>query len=202
MCDEYVDAVNRNLTNGLAKARLLAQYAHAGQVDKAGKPYFMHAEKVSRTVGNLINSWEQPSCDFFLKARIVGYLHDVVEDTEITIADLTEHEIPADCILAIEAITKTEGTPYQTYLAKVKSSKLASVVKIADMMHNSDLTRLDLITLEDKAHRTKYQHAIAYLSEFTCEQCGERLPLAEMGERMGRSGKMVCEGCLGKDDEE
>ena len=38
MCDKYVDAVNRNLTNGLAKARLLAQYAHAGQVDKAGKP--------------------------------------------------------------------------------------------------------------------------------------------------------------------
>jgi len=202
MCDKYVDAVNRNLTNGLAKARLLAQYAHAGQVDKAGKPYFMHAEKVSRTVGNLINSWEQPSCDFFLKARIVGYLHDVIEDTEITIADLTEHEIPIDCILAIEAITKTEGTPYQTYLAKVKSSKLASVVKIADMMHNSDLTRLNQITPKDLARQAKYQQAIAYLSEFTCTQCGKTLPLAEMGERLSRSGEIVCEGCLEKDDEE
>jgi len=109
----------------------------------------MHVEKVSRTVGNLINSWEHPSCDFFLKARIVGYLHDVIEDTEITIADLT---------------------------------------------------RLDQITPKDLARQAKYQQAIIYLSEFTCTQCGKTLPLAEMGERQSRSGEIVCEGCLGKDE--
>ena len=198
MSDEYIEALNRDLTNGLTKARLLAQYAHAGQVDKAGKPYFMHVEKVSRTVGSLINSWNQPSCDFFLKARIVGYLHDIVEDTKITIADLRENEIPPACILAIEAITKSGGIEYQDYLANVKRNKLAAVVKIADMMHNSDLTRLEQITEEDFIRREKYLKAIAFLSEFTCKKCGKTLPLSEMGEKLTRIGEILCQDCLDK----
>jgi len=196
MCDQYVEALNRNLTNSLSKARLLAQFAHDGQVDKAGKPYFMHIEMVSRTVGDLISSWQQPSYAFLLQARIVGYLHDVVEDTEITIADLRKHEIPTDCIRAIEVITKVEGVAYQNYLEKVKRYKLASVVKIADMMHNSDLSRLDHITEEDLARKEKYLKAIAFLSEFTCERCGRILSLSVMGEKSTRTGGILCQNCL------
>ena len=196
MIDKCVDESIQNLTSILEKARLLAQPSHAGQFDKAGKPYFVHVEKVSRTVGELINSWNHPALNFLLKAQIVGYLHDILEDTEITGKELNEHEIPEDCILAIEAITKVEGMPYQDYLDQVRRNKLASVVKIADMMHNSDLTRLEQITEKDLTRQTKYQKAIAYLSEFTCGQCGKMLPLAEMGERPGCRGEIVCWECL------
>lgn len=196
MYDPCVDALDRYLTNNLSKARLLAQNAHAGQVDKAGKPYFLHVEKVSRTVGDMISSWDPSSFDFYLQARIVGYLHDVVEDTELTAADLREQEIPTDCILAIEAMTKVEGTAYQTYLDIVKKNKLAAVVKIADMMHNSDLSRLEHITEEDLARKEKYQKAIAYLSEFTCARCGQTLPLSAMGQKSTRSGEIFCQNCL------
>jgi len=196
MCDECVDAMNRNLTNNLRKACLIAQFSHAGQVDKAGKAYFLHVQTVSRTVGDLICSWHQPSSDFFLKARIVGYLHDVVEDTEITIADLYRYKIPEDCILAIEVITKVKGSAYKEYLDKVKRSKLAAVVKIVDMMHNSDLTRLEQITEEDLTRREKYCKAIELLSEFTCESCGQIFPLSMMGEKPTRIGEIVCQNCL------
>jgi len=196
MCDEYVEVLNRNLTNSLSKARLLAQFAHDGQVDKAGKPYFSHVEMVSRTVGDLISSWNQPSYTFLLQARIVGYLHDAVEDTEVTISDLREHEIPTDCILAIEAITKVEGIAYQDYLEKVKRCKLAAVVKIADMMHNSDLSRLDNVTEEDLARGKKYLKAIVFLSEFTCKRCGQTLPLSVMGEKSTRTGGILCQDCM------
>lgn len=196
MYETCVDALNRYLTNNLSKARILAQFAHTGQVDKAGKPYFLHVEKVSRTAGDMISSWDQSSCDFYLQARIVGYLHDIVEDTELTAVDLREHEIPKDCILAIAAITKTEGTAYQDYLDKVKSSKLATVVKIADMIHNSDLSRLNQITDEDLARQEKYRKAIAFLSEFTCARCGQTLPLSAMGEKLSRNGEIFCQNCM------
>lgn len=61
MHEPCVDEVNRYLTNSLSKARILAQFAHSGQLDKAGKPYFLHVEKVSRTVGDIISSWDQSS---------------------------------------------------------------------------------------------------------------------------------------------
>ncbi len=163
------------LTARLHGARLLAQEAHAGQVDKSGKPYFLHVETVSRTVADLIRDQELGSEMFSLKAQIVGYLHDIIEDTDITPEDLRGYAIPPDCILAIEAITKNDGLSYQDYLVRVRSNKLATVVKIADMMHNSDLSRLDYVTIKDLTRREKYQKAIMFLYD-TGEQKGDSNP--------------------------
>jgi len=195
-CNEYGDEMTRNLTDILSQVRLLAQVSHAGQVDKVGKPYFMHAEMVSRTVGDLISSWHLPSEDFSLKAQIVGYLHDTLEDTQMTMDDLWKHKIPTECMLAVEAITKVDGVTYQDYLMNVKRCKLAAVVKVADMMHNSDLSRLDNVTEEDLTRREKYQKAITFLSDFTCEKCGQTLPLSVMGEKSTRIDEILCQPCL------
>lgn len=196
MSDDYGKDMNQYWTESLSEARRVAQVSHAGQVDKAGKPYFEHVETVSRTVGDLVSGWHWLPDDFSAKARIVGYLHDVIEDTDITVGDLWKYKIPTDCILAIEAITKVEGESYQDYLMKVKRCKLASVVKLADMTHNSDLSRLDTITGEDLARRDKYQKAIAFLREFTCDKCGNTLPLSIMGEKSTRIGEIFCQSCL------
>jgi len=159
------DANLSDLTAKLHRARLLAQEAHAGQVDKAGKPYFIHVERVSQTVVDLIPDQLSGSEDFSLKAQIVGYLHDIIEDTYITAKDLRGYAFPADCILAIKAITKIDGLSYQDYLVRVRSNKLATVVKIADMMHNSDLSRLHHVTEKDLTRREKYQKAIVFLHD-------------------------------------
>jgi hypothetical protein len=144
----------------------------------------------------MILSWHQASDDFLLKARVVGYLHDIVEDTKVTMKDLWSYKFPTDCILAIEILTKVEGVSYQEYLAGVKRYKLAAVVKVTDMLHNSDLTRLNHVTARDRERQKKYLIAIDYLSEFTCEKCGCTLPLSDMGEKATRIGEILCQNCL------
>ena len=184
------------LKDNLVKAEALARKAHAGQVDKAGQPYFLHVETVSQRVGEIIQSWRSPSMEFLLKAKIVGYLHDIVEDTDITMEALWGYKVPTDCILAIKKLTKNKNTSYQDYLLEIKRCKLAAVVKVADMTHNSDLGRLAQITEEDRIRQKKYLDAIEYLSSFTCEHCHHDLPLSDMGEKASRVGEILCQRCL------
>ena len=75
--------------------------AHQGQVDKAGKPYFEHAQAVCEIASDMILSWDEEYDDFLLHAKIVSYLHHVIEDTSMTIEDLWTHKIPIECILAM-----------------------------------------------------------------------------------------------------
>ena len=125
-------------------------------------------------------------------------MHDIVEDTDITIEALWAYKVPTDCILAIEKLTKSKDVPYQEYLLGIKRCKLAAVVKVADMTHNSDLTRLKLVTEEDRARQKKYLDAIEYLSSFKCDYCHRELPLSYMGEKATRVGEILCEHCLDK----
>ncbi len=181
------------LKDNLVKAEALARKAHAGQVDKAGQPYFLHVETVSQRVGEIIQGWLNPPLEFLLKARIVGYLHDIVEDTDITIEALWAYKVPTDCIVAIEKLTKSKDGPYQEYLHRIKRYKLAAVVKVADMTHNSDLSRLAKVTEEDRIRQKKYLDAIEYLSAFKCEYCHRDLPLSYMGEKATRVGEILCQ---------
>jgi (p)ppGpp synthase/HD superfamily hydrolase len=184
-----------NLDLYLSKARSLALEAHAGQLDKAGAPYIIHAETVSRLVREIINGWNQDSHDFQIKAQIVGFLHDIIEDTSITVEDLKQLSFPIDCIQAIETITKNDTIPYQDYIQNVKRNKLAAVVKMADMTHNSDLSRLPIVTEKDLKRVRKYQDAIEYLSTFTCKQCQQIKPLSEMSEDSTRDERIICQQC-------
>lgn len=133
------------------KAYEIAKKAHLGQIDKAGEDYIKYPEKVA----SFVNSDEE---------KAVAYLHDVIEDTELTLEDLREYGFSEEVLKAVDVITKKKGQDYQTYLNSVKENKLARVVKLADLRHNSDLTRLINITEKDIERKEKYQKAIDFLN--------------------------------------
>ena len=133
------------------KAYEIAKKAHLGQVDKAGEAYIKHPEKVA----SFVKTDEE---------KAVAYLHDIIEDTELTLEDLYEYDFSKEVIEAVDIITKKRGEDYQSYLNSVKKNKLARAVKLADLRHNSDLTRLTKVTEKDIERKEKYQKAINFLN--------------------------------------
>ncbi len=129
----------------------IAKKAHAGQVDKAGVDYIQHPLYVASQVNT-----EQE--------KAVALLHDVIEDSDITAADLFASGLSNEVVTAVQILTKKKGQSYQEYLGKVKSNNLARVVKLADLKHNSDLSRLKSVTNTDYERVKKYKNAIYYLS--------------------------------------
>ena len=147
-----MNVYNKNMKQSQSeKAYEIAKKAHLGQIDKAGEDYIKHPEKVA----SFVNSDEE---------KAVAYLHDVIEDTELTLEDLREYGFSEEVLEAVDVITKKKGQDYQTYLNSVKENKLARVVKLADLRHNSDLTRLMNITEKDRERKEKYQKAIDFLN--------------------------------------
>lgn len=128
----------------LDKAIEIATQAHAGQLDKAGKPYISHPLAVM----GLVNTETE---------KIVAVLHDVVEDTPVTLDDLKAQGFRDEVLTAIQAITKVDGEDYTAYLERVKANPIALKVKIADMTHNMDLSRIAEPTAEDHERLSKYQ---------------------------------------------
>ena len=147
-----MNVYNKNMKQSQSeKAYEIAKRAHLGQIDKAGEDYIKHPEKVA----SFVNSDEE---------KAVAYLHDVIEDTELTLEGLREYGFSEEVLKAVDVITKKKGQDYQTYLNSVKENKLARVVKLADLRHNSDLTRLINITEKDIERKEKYQKAIDFLN--------------------------------------
>lgn len=133
----------------LAFAQVLSKYAHAGQVDKAGKSYYLHPLAVSEKV---------ESTD----EKIVALLHDVLEDTFVnitTIRNLFGPEIGN----AVRAISRMEGEPYDDFIERLSKNELAKRVKMADLEHNMDLSRLPVVTDRDKRRFVKYKKALHFL---------------------------------------
>lgn len=135
----------------LSKAILLCCEAHNGQFDKGGKPYYLHPFFVALNVKTI-------------EEKIVALLHDVVEDTDVTFEDLKEMGFSFEIIEAVKAITKN-GESYEEYLRKVKENEIARKVKMEDIKHNMDLSRLSVITDKDLKRVEKYKKAFKYLSE-------------------------------------
>ena len=147
-----MNVYNKNMKQSQSeKSYEIAKKAHLGQIDKAGEDYIKHPEKVA----SFVNSD---------KEKAVAYLHDVIEDTELTLEDLREYGFSEEVLKAVDVITKKKGQDYQTYLNSVKENKLARVVKLADLRHNSDLTRLINIIEKDIERKEKYQKAIDFLN--------------------------------------
>ena len=132
-------------------ALAIARKAHAGQVDKAGVDYIQHPLYVASQVKT-----EQE--------KAVALLHDVLEDSDITASDLLAYGLSNEVVTAVQTLTKKKGQSYQDYLEKVKSNNLARVVKLADLKHNSDLSRLKTVSNTDYERVKKYKNAIRYLS--------------------------------------
>ncbi len=134
----------------LALAIAIATKAHEGQLDKAGKPYISHPLKVMSQMDTL-------------ESKIVGVLHDAVEDSELTITDLVLQGFPDFIVNAIAAITKLEGESYDDYILRVKSNVIARKVKIADVTHNLDIGRIANPTEKDFQRLEKYKKVLQEL---------------------------------------
>ena len=130
-------------------AEYIARKAHCGQVDKAGVDYIEHPLKVA----SLVDGETEKVC---------ALLHDVMEDTEfpeIALRILFGDEIVDTLLL----LTHRDGESYEEYIEKISESQLATKVKIADLTHNSDLSRLKEVTEKDLKRFEKYQKSIEYL---------------------------------------
>lgn len=138
--------LNTKLTK---KAMIIAYNAHKNQFDKAGVPYIYHP----------IHLAEQMDTE---KECIVALLHDVVEDTDITLDDL-EKEFPKELIEVLKLLTHDKSVDYMEYIKEIKKNDIAKKVKIADLIHNSDETRLEEITPKDILRNKKYRKALDIL---------------------------------------
>ena len=134
------------------KAFEIAKKAHAGQVDKAGVNYIFHPMTVAFQCGGDDS------------AIIVALLHDVAEDTNLTIENLRDEiNLTAEEVLALKILTHDKNIPYFEYIQKIKTNSLATKVKIADLKNNSDLSRISLPTEKDLSRVEKYQRALQIL---------------------------------------
>ena len=141
----------------LERAIALAVETHAGQVDKAGEPYILHPLRVMFSLSSR-------------DERIVGVLHDVVEDGDVSFEDLIKMGFPPVVIDALKAVTKDpeeEGSDkgYQAFVERAGANPIARQVKIADLLDNLDVTRLGEISEKDSRRMSKYLRALRYLEK-------------------------------------
>ena len=124
--------------------------AHKDQIDKSGMPYVFHPFHLAEQMADE-------------NTTIVALLHDVIEDTEYTLDDLRKFGFAEDVLSAISLMTHADDVPYMEYVVKIKTNPIAKAVKLADLKHNSDMSRLDRITQKDEERAKKYKQAIELL---------------------------------------
>lgn len=137
----------------LEKAIAIAAKAHEGQTDKGGVAYIMHPLKLM-----MVMDTEDE--------RITAILHDVVEDSSITIEDLKTEGFSEPVLEAITLLTREKKASYQKYIEAIAENALATKVKMADLSHNMDITRIPEATLKDFKQREQYEKYQQYLIEY------------------------------------
>lgn len=138
------------MTQTLEHAIAIAAGAHAGQVDKGGSPYILHALRVMLKV----HSPEE---------RIVAVLHDVVEDCDISLDELREEGFSETVLQAIDSLTRRQGEAYEEFIARAAQNPIGRVVKLADLEENSDLSRIANPGWDDLERVEKYRRAMGML---------------------------------------
>ena len=134
------------------KAMKICFAAHKDQTDKSGLPYVFHPIPLAEQMHDE-------------DTTIVALLHDVVEDTDYTLEDLAAMGFDLVVIEALTLLTHDENVPYMDYVQTIKDNPVAKAVKLADLQHNSDLSRLDTVDEKALARREKYLKALALLNE-------------------------------------
>lgn len=130
----------------------LAEKYHNGQFDKGGNPYINHPLAVM----NRLNTLEE---------KIVGVLHDIVEDTEVTLEDLRDYGFPKKIISGVDSVTRREGESRAAFIYRVKLNEFGRSVKVADLIENSDLSRIPNPQEKDYKRVEMYQREIRILTE-------------------------------------
>ena len=139
-------------TEQTKKALKLCFEAHQHQVDKSGMPYVFHPFHLA----------EQMTSEETVTAAL---LHDVVEDTPYALEDLQNMGFSESVLEAVSLLTHDQHVNYMEYILHIKQNPIAKAVKLADLQHNSDLSRLDKIDDRALKRTEKYQKAIKLLTE-------------------------------------
>jgi len=131
----------------LERAIAIAARAHAGKVDKAGAPYILHPLRVMLKLEGT-------------EERMAAVLHDVVEDSDITLEQLRNEDFPDEVVDAVDAVTIRPGEDYDDFVRRAALNRIGRRVKLADLEDNSDLSRIAHPTEKDYARLAKYERAI------------------------------------------
>jgi len=140
----------------LERAIELAVINHKGQTDKADQPYILHPLRLMMSMDTD-------------EKRIVAVLHDIVEDTPITLDNLREEGFGEKIVAAIDCVTKRDGEDYDSFIKRISKNPIATEVKLADLNDNMDLSRLADVTEKDLLRVAKYQRAVKRLRNGTKE---------------------------------
>ena len=132
------------------KAMRICYAAHEGQMDKSGVPYVFHPIHLAERMET-----EEEIC--------TALLHDVVEDTKWTLAELEAEGFPTSVLEAVRLLTREKDVPYMVYIERLSGNRIARKVKLADLEHNSDLTRRIEVTERDLRRQEKYFLAKEFL---------------------------------------
>jgi hypothetical protein len=139
----------------IEKALQMAAKAHEGQTDKEGLPYILHPLRVMHGVKGL-------------DAQIVAILHDVIEDTSVTLDDLRTAGFSETILAAVRSVTHGKDESYADYVVRCKPDPIGRQVKLADLEDNSRLSRMILRTdrpENDIARMRKYALAYKFLTD-------------------------------------
>lgn len=141
------------------RALAIAHMAHANQTDKAGVPYVEHVLHVAEQMPDEVST-------------AVALLHDSIEDSNgrFTAQTLLNYGIPAEVVENVVSLTRTKDQTYADYIGSLKDKPIARMVKLADLRHNSDLTRYEVIPLEAKSLQDRYLKAIKVLESVDREE--------------------------------
>lgn len=131
----------------LERAVAIAAVAHEGQRDKAGAPYILHPLRVMLS----LETFEE---------RVVGVLHDVLEDTTVTVESLRASGFSEEILTALEGVTKRPGESYEAFVLRAAANPIGRRVKLADLADNCDLSRLPDPGPEDHRRLEKYRRAM------------------------------------------
>ena len=134
------------------KAIKLCFDAHKDQLDKSGLPYVFHPFHLAEQMTDETTT-------------AVALLHDVIEDTDYTLDDLRALGFTSEVLEAVALMTHAPDVDYMEYVKEIKKNPVARAVKLADLKHNSDMSRLDTVTPYDITRAEKYKRAIALLEE-------------------------------------
>lgn len=153
----------------LERAIEIATEAHRGQLDKAGKDYIGHPMRVM-------------AAGKTTEERIVGVLHDVVEDSDWTLERLAAEGFSVEVIEALRCVTRlSKDEPYDNFIARVKSNPLAVAVKLNDLSDNMDIRRLPYLSDKDVKRLKKYLKAYKQLTgepTYSVYACRQEFPNA------------------------
>ncbi len=139
------------------KALKVAFKAHKDQKDRSGLPYILHPVHVAEQMKT------EDTC-------VVAILHDVIEDTDLTLEDLREKGFTETQLRGVDLMTHREDEDYFDYVRKLSGDPVARTVKRADLLHNLDSTRLSKVSEKDEKRYAKYRKALEILDRAEAEE--------------------------------